>query len=66
MGLKDLFSRWTKGEDERAVQRERDDELNRADRNVADEDYEAKKDDLAAANRYGAADAEAAASDDLP
>jgi hypothetical protein len=58
MGLRDLLRRWTKGEDERAVERERDEELARAtaaERARDAEDFEAKKDDAAAARSLGGA-----------
>jgi hypothetical protein len=52
MGLKELISRWTKGEDARAVEREREEELagsSQRERAVDAEDFEARKDDVAAA-----------------
>jgi hypothetical protein len=58
MGLRDLIRRWTKGEDERALERERDEELadaNAIERARAAEDFEARKDDAAAARRLGGA-----------
>jgi hypothetical protein len=48
MGLGDLLRRFRKGEDDRAIEREVEEEEARAsghDRAVAAEDYEARKDD---------------------
>jgi hypothetical protein len=52
MGLRDVFRRWTKGEDERAIEREREEELagaSPAQRARDAEDFEARKDDVDAA-----------------
>jgi hypothetical protein len=65
MGLKDLFSRWSKGEDRRAVERaERESQMTGYERAVDSEDFEARKDDTAATSRWPGSEA-AAASDDL-
>jgi hypothetical protein len=48
MGLKELFQRWTKGEDARAVERaEEESEMTPLERDVDREDFEAHKDDVA-------------------
>lgn len=66
MGLKDLFSRWTKGEDERAVERAKlESQMSAQERAVDQEDFEARKDDLAAGSTWAGREAEGAASDDL-
>jgi hypothetical protein len=47
MGLKDLFSRWSKGEDERALERaEEESRMTAFERDVDQEDFEGRKDDL--------------------
>jgi hypothetical protein len=52
MGLKDLFSRWSKGEDERALERaEEETRMTPFDRDVDQEDFEGRKDDLFAIER---------------
>ena len=46
MGLKDLFKRWSKAEDERAIERAEEDSRGTAyEREVEQEDYEARKQD---------------------
>lgn len=58
MGLKDLFSRWSKGEDERAVERaEEESHMTPLERDVDQEDFEGRKDDVYATER-GSAGAE--------
>lgn len=57
MGLKDLFRRWSRSEDERA--------LARAQGDVDREDYEAQKDDVQISQDFAAAEAREAADDDL-
>jgi hypothetical protein len=48
MGLKDLFRRWSKGEDDRALQRaDEESRMTPAERAVDSEDFEGKKEDLA-------------------
>jgi hypothetical protein len=66
MGLKDLFSRWTKGEDRRATERaELESRMTPAERAFDQEDFEARKDDTAAGSSWAGREAEGAASDDL-
>ena len=66
MRLKDLFHRWRKGEDERAVERaEQESQMTGHERAVDQEDFEARKDDVAAGLDWPAAEAEQSASDDL-
>ena len=66
MGLKDLLKRWSKGEDERAVERaEEESRMTPGERAVAHEDFEAQKDDIAARSRPAGAGAADAASEDL-
>jgi hypothetical protein len=66
MGLKDLFSRWMKGEDARAVERaERESAMTGSERDVDREDFEARKDDLAAGSGLVGFDASETASEDL-
>jgi hypothetical protein len=49
MGLKELFQRWTKGEDARAVERAKEEsQMTPHERDVDREDFEARKDDVAA------------------
>lgn len=65
MGLKDLFSRWTKGEDARATERaERESQMTPQERAIDQEDFEARKDDTAAASSWAGREAEGAASDE--
>jgi hypothetical protein len=63
MGLKDLLSRWSKREDARVIEREQEAEL--GDRAEAAQDFEGRKNDVAAASRRAGAAAEDAASGDL-
>jgi hypothetical protein len=66
MGLKDLFSRWTKGEDRRAVERaQRESAMTPRERAVDREDFEARKDDTAAGSSWAGSEATRAAADDL-
>ena len=66
MGLKDLFSRWTKGEDARAVERAKlESQMSPLERGIDQEDFEARKDDTAAGSTWAGREAEGAASDDL-
>ena len=66
MGLKDLFSRWTKGEDARARERaERESGMTDLEREVDREDFEARKDDLAAGSGLVGFDASETAAEDL-
>lgn len=66
MGLKAFFSRWTKGEDERAVERaERESRMSPVERAVDSEDFEARKDDIAAESTWAGSEAMDAAGDDV-
>jgi hypothetical protein len=66
MGLKDLFSRWTKGEDERAIERAKgESQMSREERAHDQEDFEARKDDTAADSTWAGREAEGAASGEL-
>jgi hypothetical protein len=66
MGLRDLFSRWTKGEDRRATERaELESRMSAKERAYDQEDFEARKDDTAAGSTWAGREAEGAASDDL-
>jgi hypothetical protein len=66
MGLKDLFSRWTKGEDRRATERaELESRMTGKERAYDQEDFEGRKEDTAAASGWAGREAEGAASDDL-
>lgn len=61
MGLKDLFSRWTKREDERAIDRAQlDSQLPPEERAREQEDFEARKDDIAADSSWAGREAEGA------
>jgi hypothetical protein len=66
MGLKDLFRRWSKGEDDRALQRaDEESRMTPAERAVDSEDFEGKKEDLAVFNSRTGSEAADAAADDL-
>jgi len=66
MGLKDLFSRWSKAEDRRATERaERESGMTAEERAFDQEDFEARKDDLAAGSTWAGREAEGAASGEL-
>jgi len=66
MGLKDLFSRWTKGEDRRATERaELESRMTEKERAFDKEDFEGRKEDTAAASSWAGREAEGAATDDL-
>jgi hypothetical protein len=66
MGLKDLFSRWMQGEDRRATERaELESRMTAKERAFDQEDFEARKDDVAAGSTWAGREAEGAASDDL-
>jgi hypothetical protein len=55
MGLKDLFSRWSKGEDARAIERaEEESRMTPFERDVDREDFEGRKEDLFATERESA------------
>ena len=66
MGLKDLFSRWSKAEDRRATERaELESRMTPEERAFNKEDFEARKDDLAAGSTWAGREAEGAASGEL-
>ena len=66
MGIKELFQRWTKGEDARAVERaEEESRMTPAERDGDREDFEARKDDLVAGRGPAGDAALDAAADDL-
>ena len=55
MGLKDLFSRWSKSEDDRAIERaEEESRMTPFERDLDQEDFEGRKDDLYATERLSA------------
>jgi hypothetical protein len=66
MGLKDLFSRWSKGEDQRSIERaEEESGMTPAERAFDKEDFEGRKDDIAAGSTWAGREAEGAASGEL-
>jgi hypothetical protein len=66
MGLKDLFSRWTKGEDRRTTERaELESRMTPYERDLDKEEFEARKDDTAAGSTWAGREAEGAASGEL-
>ena len=66
MGLKQLFQRWSKGEDARTIERaEEESRMTPYERDVDGEDFEARKDDLLAGRDRAGADTLDVASDDL-
>jgi hypothetical protein len=66
MGLKDLFSRWTKGEDERAIERAKlESQMSSQERAIDQEDFEARKDDTAADASWAGREAEGASRGEL-
>lgn len=66
MGLKDLFSRWTKGEDARATERAKlESRMSPEERAFDQEDFEARKDDTAADSSWAGREADGAARGDL-
>jgi hypothetical protein len=61
MGLKELFSRWTKSEDERAIERAKlESQMSPEDRAFDQEDFEGHKDDIAAGSSWAGREAEGA------
>ena len=61
MGLKDLFSRWTKSEDERAIERAKlESQMSPEERAHDQEDFEGRKDDIAAESSWAGREAEGA------
>ena len=66
MGLKDLFSRWSKREDQRSIERaEEESGMTPAERAFDQEDFEGRKDDIAAGSTWAGREAEGAASGEL-
>jgi hypothetical protein len=66
MGLKAFFSRWSKGEDERAVERaDRESGMSPVERARDSQDYEARKDDVAAQSGWAGSEAIDSAGDDV-
>ncbi len=66
MGLKDVFRRWSKGEDERALERaEEETRMTPVEQALDSEDFEGKKEDLAVFNDRRGAEAGDAAADDF-
>jgi hypothetical protein len=66
MGLKEIFQRWSKGEDARVVERaEEESRMTPHERDVDGEDFEAVKDDLMAGRGPAGEAARDVASDDL-
>ncbi len=61
MGLKDLFSKWSKGEDRRAIERAEDESRRTPEERAFDqEDFEGRKEDLAAGSTWAGREAEGA------
>jgi hypothetical protein len=66
MRLKAFFSRWSKGEDERAIERaELESRMSPVERAADSEDFEARKDDVAAQSSWAGSEAIDAAGDDV-
>jgi hypothetical protein len=66
MGLKDFFQRWSKREDARAVERaEEESRMTPYERDVDREDFEGRKDDIAAGRNLAGEAARDVAADDL-
>jgi hypothetical protein len=66
MGFRDLFSRWTKGEDARAIERAKlESRMSPPERATDQEDFEARKDDVAAESSWAGREAESAARDEV-
>jgi hypothetical protein len=66
MGLKELWQRWSKGEDARAVERAEEESRMSASERAADhEDFEARKDDIEASRGPAGSAATDVASEDL-
>jgi hypothetical protein len=66
MGLKNLFQRWSKREDARAVDRaEEESRMTPYERDVDREDFEARKDDISAGRSFAGEAARDVAADDL-
>jgi hypothetical protein len=66
MGLKDLFGRWTRGEDARAIERaDLESRMSPQERAIDQEDFEARKDDVAAESSWAGREAEGGAAGEL-
>jgi hypothetical protein len=66
MGLRDIWSRWTRGDDRRAVERAKEEtRMTAYERDVDQEDFEARKDDVQVTRDYAGSEALDAARDDL-
>jgi hypothetical protein len=66
MGLRDIFNRWSKGEDSRAIDRaELESRMTREERAFDQEDFEARKDDTAADSSLAGREAEGSARGEL-
>jgi len=66
MGIKELFQRWTKSRDAQALpQGEAESRMTPAERDVDQEDFEARKDDVLMERSYAASEAEEAAEAEL-
>lgn len=65
MGLWGFFKRWSKAEDERALERaDEETRMSPHDRDVFEEDYEARKDDTHIAGGFAGSEALGAADDE--
>ena len=66
MGLKDILRRWTHSEDQRAVERAKEEaRMTPAERDVDQEDFEARKDDVQVSRDFAGSEALDVARDDL-
>jgi len=65
MKLKQLFQRWSKGEDARAVERAKEESLQAPHERGTGSDFEARKDDIEATRGAAGAAAADVASEDL-
>jgi len=66
MGLKDLLQRWTKSRDANALAKaEAESQMTPAERDVNQEDFEARKDDTLMKRSYAASEAEDVAEGEL-
>jgi hypothetical protein len=66
MGLKEILSRWTRSEDRRAVERSKEESRMAAhERDVDQEDFEARKDDVKLNRDFAGSEALDTARDDL-
>lgn len=66
MGLKDMLRRWTHSEDQRSVERAKEEtRMTAHEREVDQEDFEARKDDVQVSRDFAGSEALDAARDDL-